>query len=260
MIRWCSYCQKFLGEKEPFTDLSISHGICTSCKTDKCFEKAHGFEHIETIKAYADRLYQAGRTGDTHAADSLVREGLKMGFRPVDLMVGFVAPLLYHVGSQWEKGLFSVAQEHQFTSLCERMTEIIRSQHHPQERALPRALLANLNGNYHTLGIRIVSQVLHSIGIPNQVLYPGLPAQDIVELVEMMNPQYLVLSLSMPEQLNALIELHEKLEKSDCKNLSILAGGYPVKAKSVKLPSLQNVTYLSTLDELEARMSNKKAA
>jgi hypothetical protein len=33
MIRWCAYCQRFLGEFEPYDSLDTSHGICPSCVT-----------------------------------------------------------------------------------------------------------------------------------------------------------------------------------------------------------------------------------
>jgi len=32
MIRVCAWCQKYLGEKEPLEDKSITHTICGACK------------------------------------------------------------------------------------------------------------------------------------------------------------------------------------------------------------------------------------
>jgi len=31
VIRICADCRKFLGEKEPFEDKSITHGLCGRC-------------------------------------------------------------------------------------------------------------------------------------------------------------------------------------------------------------------------------------
>lgn len=31
MIRWCSWCNTKIGEKEPLEDKSITYGICDSC-------------------------------------------------------------------------------------------------------------------------------------------------------------------------------------------------------------------------------------
>ena len=38
MIRWCSWCDKKLGEIEPLEDKRITHGICKECR-DKHFPK-----------------------------------------------------------------------------------------------------------------------------------------------------------------------------------------------------------------------------
>ena len=32
MIRICSDCKKLLGEKEPFEDKRVTHGICDDCE------------------------------------------------------------------------------------------------------------------------------------------------------------------------------------------------------------------------------------
>lgn len=32
MIKWCCYCQAYIGEKPPFNDYTFSHGVCVSCK------------------------------------------------------------------------------------------------------------------------------------------------------------------------------------------------------------------------------------
>ncbi len=31
MIRVCAWCKKVIGEKEPFEDKSVTHGICQDC-------------------------------------------------------------------------------------------------------------------------------------------------------------------------------------------------------------------------------------
>ena len=32
MFRVCSYCERIIGVKEPFTDTSETHGICAECE------------------------------------------------------------------------------------------------------------------------------------------------------------------------------------------------------------------------------------
>src|SRR4051794_22278080 len=33
MVRWCSFCQSFMGESPPYSDFSWTDGICVACKS-----------------------------------------------------------------------------------------------------------------------------------------------------------------------------------------------------------------------------------
>src|SRR5580765_6969514 len=32
MFRWCAYCQRLIGEREPFARYEVTHGICPRCE------------------------------------------------------------------------------------------------------------------------------------------------------------------------------------------------------------------------------------
>ena len=49
MIRWCAYCQKYIGEVEPFDRFEISHGICRRCVASGLFTEKDPVQQIRPV-------------------------------------------------------------------------------------------------------------------------------------------------------------------------------------------------------------------
>ena len=101
---WCSYCQKFQGETPPFGDLSITHVLCLEC------ESAHSdvfaadvIRHGVFLREIFRSLFKAGRKNDFGSAERLVERAIAANCRPVDILIGIVAPMLYKIGEEWER-------------------------------------------------------------------------------------------------------------------------------------------------------------
>jgi len=43
----CGWCKELLGEKEPFEDVSITHGICPDCMAEELVKDQPGQEDKE---------------------------------------------------------------------------------------------------------------------------------------------------------------------------------------------------------------------
>jgi methanogenic corrinoid protein MtbC1 len=173
---------------------------------------------------------------------------------PLDLFLGIVQPILYEVGTRWDKGELSIVQEHQFTAFFERLFHLIYTSEENENLALrqsnqPTVLLVNAPGNFHTLGIRIVELWLISKQISCYTVYPGIPVPDIIALVASLKPVVLGISVSLPEQFNSLFELEDKLWKTPgIHPISMIVGGYAVKTRSRKEQTLLRAKLVSDLD------------
>lgn len=260
MIRWCAFCQEFMGEKEPYSDFSLSHGVCSHCKTKGLRLSEEDNRRVQALKSFADQLFEAGRAGDVGKAAHLVDQGLALEVRPVDILLGFVSPLLSHVGAQWEKGTISVADEHRFTAVCEEMVRIVGSRLQPTQSLSPQVLLCNIDGNYHTLGIRLVSLWLFSPGVGNLVVYPGLPPQDILRLTESLNFRCVAVSISTKLQIPALVDLERALSGLGKARPALIVGGSLVKTAQGQLPSFDEATFTNSFDELLAKVPPRVTA
>ena len=101
MLRWCSYCQHFMGESPAYDDFSITHGLCTRCysKRDDLFE-GREFDRAILLRDIFLNLFAAGRRSDFARAAQIVEQAMSENCRPVDILMGMIAPMLYEIGEE----------------------------------------------------------------------------------------------------------------------------------------------------------------
>src|SRR6516162_2062833 len=117
MLKWCSYCQQFQGETPPYGDLSVTHVLCLEC------ELAHSdafdtdvVRHAVFLREIFHSLFEAGQRNDFGSAERMVERAIAANCRPVDILIGIVAPMLHKIGEEWESGAITVEDEHKFTA------------------------------------------------------------------------------------------------------------------------------------------------
>jgi methanogenic corrinoid protein MtbC1 len=236
MLKWCAYCQSFLGEIPPYRDFSLTHGICARC------EAAHPdlfdplvVRNATAMKSTFDALFDAGRKNNVGSAEAIIEHALATNFKPVDVLMGMVSPMLYEIGEGWEKGVLTVEDEHRFTAFCEEVLYLISSQWLPgqQEGAGNEPIaLVNAPGNRHDLGIRFLHLWLESHGHPARVIEGDIDA--IIEAVVRSRPRLLLMSISLPEQAEGVAALVDRLKQAvPVETPRIVVGGHAVKIRAV---------------------------
>lgn len=91
MIRWCAYCQRFMGESPPYGDYGLTHDVCDDCLPLFESDNDHGFERITELERFHDALREAGETEGLDQAMALIEETRSLGVRPSDLLVELIA-------------------------------------------------------------------------------------------------------------------------------------------------------------------------
>lgn len=246
MIQWCAYCQRFLGEVRPFDNYEVTHGICRACSTNWHERSDAEIDRARHLGRLHAELMLAARKADVGAASALVDRILGEGMRPVDALVGLLVPALDELGEAWAHGEVSVADEHRFSAFTEHMIEVLAARTGKREPYVPLSiLLVNGEGNYHTMGVRIARMWLEDRGVSSLAVYPGLPAGEIVSLVETLRPATLGISISLRDQVPAVARIVESLGSGGPR---IVLGGHAVKRGLVSgLPGTTALTRLETL-------------
>lgn len=246
MIRWCSYCQSYLGECAPFDDFSMTHTVCKSCSTlgrKKLFAQVN---KARSIAKFYNSFREAAIQGKNISVEEILVQGEALGLKDIDLCVGIIQPILYEIGELWKKGMVTVAHEHIFTEFAEhlvrRMSQRLSAKLGSVENPRPDVLLVCADGNYHTVGVRMIDMAIRELGLKTQVITPGLPVHEIIALLNLQRPRILGISLSLIEQVEQVIEIANVVQNNN--NLlgtKIIIGGCAIRDQEVAFKGLPHV-------------------
>lgn len=212
MIRWCCYCQRFLGEVAPYDVPAFTHTICDPC--DARLERDEPvMEETEPVRRLVKRLVESAVQGDRAACEAVIAEARALKLGAESLLVGMLQPALYQAGLDWQAARMSVAAEHRLTGWCESVFSALPVA--PLSRPLD-LLIFQAPGNVHTLGPRIAAHVLAARGLSVEAIVPALPLQEMVEQVQRLRPRSVGFSCALPDAVPAAREviarLRERLE------------------------------------------------
>jgi methanogenic corrinoid protein MtbC1 len=238
-LLWCAYCQEFQGEKPPFDHLAVSHGICEKCRTKVKQLQPSDLEGIQRLNEVMSELWSAGSEGRFEAAAPIIEKAKQAGLQPIEILIGAVSPLLQKVGELWSEGRITVTEEHRYTAFAERVLTLIETQMPHEDRT--DALFLSTDGNFHSLGPRIIALWCASKGIAAKSVYPAVPKEEVPGIVEKLHPQVLGLSISMPEQIPAVEKIVEAVRALP-NPPRIVLGVYAVKQGRV--PEIPGTTQL----------------
>jgi methanogenic corrinoid protein MtbC1 len=208
MIRWCCYCQTLMGERAPFADYRMTHGACLPCHTRLLAGEPLIAEYGVAIRFYR-QLFDAASLGDHATCAAMAKRAQDCGFSRVEILIALLQPALVSIGTKWELGHATVADEHRFTSWCETMLALLER---PGIVAGPvDVAILQAPGNRHTLGARIAEQVLLTMGIGAQVLADDLSLPEILRFCREREVAWIGFSCALPQTLAAARALGAQL-------------------------------------------------
>jgi methanogenic corrinoid protein MtbC1 len=128
----------------------------------------------ERIAGFAERFEDALQSGDARAADVLIEEALAAEVSPAVIQSFVITPAMSGIGDLWQRGLLGIARERLATSISQqamvRLSASMAAGKGPA-RSGETVLLAAVQGQQHVLGLRMMADVLESVGY--EVLYLG---------------------------------------------------------------------------------------
>jgi len=173
---------------------------------------------------HRDAFLRALVERDSTAARRALDDALAGGLDVDDIYTEVMQPALYEVGHRWALGDLNVAQEHYATALAQSLLDVLSAsrQHPPPDGRL--AIVTATPEEQHSLGARMLADLLEADGWEALLLGAGPPVRDVVELVDLERPDVVALSTSTAGVLPGVIELVRALAALQPRPL-ILAGG-----------------------------------
>ncbi len=198
MLKWCSYCQHFLGEKEPYEILEFTHGICENCRKLGRQKDAAHLKNLRPIIDFYNNLKDRALRSERLQLSEVIAESKQLGLSPLDTAIGVLQPALTEMGTLYAQGKVTAAKEHAFTTFVDRMvTHLLASSNGLvlSDEMQPSVVLTCIDGNYHWLGLKLLELALLEEQVPTRLFIPSLPTAEIIQLALEMRPQVLGISI-----------------------------------------------------------------
>ena len=157
---------------------------------------------MTTAQRPSDDYFDALVRCDPAAATDLVLDLLEAGASLSDIVADVLAPAQTRVGELWERGEWSVAQEHTATAVTEAAVSALWVM--TARRQLsggPRVAVACAEGEWHALPPRIAAALAAEAGADVTVLGPSMPAAHLQRRLGAGDVDVLALSCTVPTNL-----------------------------------------------------------
>jgi diguanylate cyclase (GGDEF)-like protein len=195
---------------------------------------------------YARRYGDALRVADSAMAAQVVDDALAAGLSASAVQSLVIAPALVRIGELWAANAATVADEHLATAISQGvMVKLFDRLSIARARSRERILLAAVEGQHHTVGLRMVADVLEGAGF--DVLYLGgdIPVDALSQFAAKHQPAVTGLAFSVSVGVGVLADsIHAICEA--CPTTRIMLGGRAIP------PGLLEAGYPQVNSSMEA--------
>lgn len=207
-------------------------------------------------RSYGDAL----RAADGRTAERIALECLQEGLGIEALYGRVIAPAMWRIGCLWEEGAITVADEHLATALTHRvMASAYGASFGGATVRAGRILLAAVEGQRHSLGLRMAADVLELGGYEVNYLGGDVPLEALMDAISSRQPDLVGLSCTLESEVGPLRAAVAEIAKS-FPEMPILLGGQGVPeevasvGRAIRTPGVEGLvgTVEGLLDGMES--------
>ncbi len=173
----------------------------------------------------ANAYLQALLSVDRDEARKLVRAAMQHGTRVQDIYRYVFEPVQREVGRLWQMNHISVAQEHFCTASTEMLMGELRRDLEQSDRGPHFFLGTCVAGAQHSVGVRMLSELLESNGWKVYFTGANTPSTSLVDLISRFHIDVLGISAATAMDLPQVRRLIDAVRSSGKTNTRILVGG-----------------------------------
>ena len=180
-----------------------------------------------------ERYTAAVARGESNAAESIIQQAISRGATSPEIYLSVLAPAQVKLGEMWHRGEINIAQEHLATAITVQMMDRQRQNARPRTPRGLRALVTPVQDDEHSVGARMIADLLILDGWDVDFLWDATPAKDLVEYVQLRRINLLALSATMPECLPNVVAAAEAIRTIEPPRPKILLGGAAVELADI---------------------------
>jgi methanogenic corrinoid protein MtbC1 len=179
------------------------------------------------IKDFSNKLYLSLASGDIEGATRIYEES-KNALSLEEFYDNILKPVMYDIGTKWEKGEIDVATEHVCTNTAYGLVAAINERISKSD-SREKILLCSPEGELHGLSAYVLESVLESRGYRVFNATPSIPTDSIITFIKNNEPDLIMISITLPDNIKAGQRLVKRI-KSEF-SIPILVGGLAVSLK-----------------------------
>ncbi len=182
------------------------------------------------IVAWREAFFDCILAGQEDRANALMNGILSQRVRMETIYEEIMQWALNKIGEYYVAGRTDEAHEHLASEITERVMSRVAPFYQPVARLPYLALLGGVVGNWHTLGLRMLSDGLRSLGWETRFLGANVPTESFVAMAMDINPDLVVAACGLkeqfPEMKQLLSQLHTARQLRTDLKFKLVAGGY----------------------------------
>jgi len=206
---------------------------------------------MNDYKSYLAFL-MAGNRGKCY---EILIKRIESGDDIIDIYTHFIQMSLYEIGELWQKNKISVAVEHMATAITESLLSYLYPHFVKKTKNGKKAVICGITSERHQLGSRLVADYMDILGWHTSFLGSNVPVNDLMNFIEINNPDIICLSVTMYYN---IIHLRTCLEEinSNYPETPVIVGGQAFHWGGYGVVNdFSNVSVVYSLMELKQQLS-----
>jgi len=230
---------KYLGRTEKITLVDIPKDYVDDKNILKFFAKESNGSRKNyneyVTKVRKDLFKKLAGPGPINLAK--VYDEYKDDFTILEFYDKIIKHILYDVGDLWRRDELMIGTEHVVSNrLLGIISELNKNQTRKKKRS--KLLICNPSGERHNIVCNMLESILTDRGYNVYNISPSTPSKDVIKYVTNINPDMVMVSITLPANLQSGINLVKNISKDY--NKPIVVGGQAITESSSKkfLPAI----------------------
>ncbi|MFL2932661.1 MAG: B12-binding domain-containing protein [Nitrososphaerales archaeon] len=224
---------KYLGRTEKITLVDIPKDYVDDKNILKFFAKESNGSRKNyneyVTKVRKDLFKKLAGPGPINLAK--VYDEYKDDFTILEFYDKIIKHILYDVGDLWRRDELMIGTEHVVSNrLLGIISELNKNQTRKKKRS--KLLICNPSGERHNIVCNMLESILTDRGYNVYNISPSTPSKDVIKYVTNINPDMVMVSITLPANLQSGINLVKNISKDY--NKPIVVGGQAITESSSK--------------------------
>ncbi len=176
--------------------------------------------------------------GDREGAAKLIMDAVEKGTSVKDIYLYVFQKSQYEIGRLWLNNKISVAKEHFCSAATQQIMSRLYTYIFSSRRKGARFLAANIGGELHEIGIRMVADFFEMDGWDSLYLGANTPAFTINKAIEEFKPNIVGLSIAIPHHRSKLRKSIQQIREKWNGKVKIMVGGNALNHEKPEIKEL----------------------